>query len=201
MPSSPVLEPTPPSDVVDAAHDALQGWFMKWLPRSRELFLPLHVFVVELGSLVEPVTLTDVARPAGWRFQSAPRSRTGWASRFKEPIAVEVGERPLDVRIERGPGIDGVKRAMREAKEAQQTGGSVFEPRMLRVPEAHLAAVWFRDVQDGNDAVVPLAPAPDEFESFRRYAVADFLETVSSLARRKLEMYAAHRGEKGELGA
>src|SRR5579859_3779051 len=166
MPSSPVIEPNPPSGVVDVARDAANetSWPKRLWTTPRMLVLPLHVFILELGSLVGRVSLDDAARPAGWRFQSARQARAGWASRSKEPVAIEVGEHPLDVRLERGPSIDGVKRAMQEAREAPQTGDALFEARMLRVPEAHLVALWFRDVHGGNDAVVPLAPAPREFE-------------------------------------
>jgi hypothetical protein len=221
MPSSPALEP--PGEVVAAAQKASAGvssWLGRWLHRPSAPLVPLHVFVVELGSLLKTEGLLDIAQPAGWRFQSAPqrdpqspehpaetpspgrRPRT----RPREPIAIEVAERPIDVWIERGPTIGGVDRALREARELREAGDgvgvdrAVFEPRMLRVPEAHLTAVWFRDKLGNSEAVVPIAPAPSEFEPFRRYAASDFLQTAASLARRKLEDYSSAEGELGELG-
>jgi hypothetical protein len=223
MPSAPALEPTPPSEVLDAARKASDGVFSsfgRWLRRSSPVLVPLHVFVVDLEALLEPERLGVLARPAGWRFQSATarepevpggapeRASSGRSrrSRPKEPLAIEVAERPLDVWIERGPTIGGVQRVLAEAQQLREQAEdegidqAVFEPRMLRVPEAHLTAVWFRNRQGSGEAVVPIAPAPSEFVAFHRYPAADFLQTAASLARRKLADYASAEGEVGELG-
>jgi hypothetical protein len=77
---------------------------------------------------------------------------------------------------------------------------AVFEPRMLRVPEDHLAALWFRDKLGSSEEVVPITPAPSEFVAFRRYTAADFPQTAALLARRNVDLYSSAEGEVGELG-
>src|SRR5437660_6912433 len=132
----PAVESEPPAEVVDAARAASKrgSRLTRWLRRSGRLVTPLHVFVVELNSLVEPEALHEIARPVGWRFM-AP---TG-----TEPVVIEIAERNLDVQIERSPFVRGVEHVLRAARHEPSLADTSFEPRMLRIPEAHITAVWF----------------------------------------------------------
>jgi hypothetical protein len=195
----------PSYDVIDAARAASKdaSRFTRWLRRPGGLVTPLRVFVVELSSLVEPQALGDIAQPVGWRFVS-PRRSFGWRflpPNWKEPVAIEVSEKYLDVQIERSSFVSGAEQVLRAAEAESRLSDATFEARMLRIPEAHLTALWFTASETSAELVVPLAPAPSEFEPFRPYETQEFLETASSLARRELDLYASIDEDASEFGS
>lgn len=86
--------------------------------------------------------------------------------------------------------LDGLLAYVDEEARAKSPSGV---RRMLRVPEAHLTALWFRDKLGSSEEVVLIAPAPSEFVAFRRYTAADFLQTAALLARRNVDLYSSGR--------
>jgi len=180
----PTIEPEPPVDVVRAARGASKGLarVAGWLSRSRVPLAPVHVFVSQLRPLAEYRKLDDIAKPVSWRF-AGPSATTG--------IAIEVREDDLDVQIEKSTLVEGASRVLKAANNDPRLAAAVFEPRILRVPEAHLTAIWFKAQDAGEDVLVPLDPAPKAFEPFRHYGSAEFLDKAYSLARRTLDLYSA----------
>jgi len=155
--------------------------------------MPLHVFVVELRDL-QPGSpdLAGVARPVAWRFVVSSKG---------EPVAIDVGEHELDVQIERGPVVRRMAEMLKGAECRAEALEGALAPSVLRIPEAHLTAVWLRSGDPEADRVVPLYPAPQGLEAGREYLTTEFLRMASEIAERKQASYRREDTDTGELGA
>jgi hypothetical protein len=152
--------------------------------------MPAHVFVLDLDDLAQGDLSLDSARPVAWRFMTPGR---------QEPVAIDVSERDLDVQIERSPAVQDTIDVLRELHE--QPGWEDATARVLRIPEAHVTALWVSASESGEDVVVPVGPAPKELQTNHRYAMPEFLGAASSLARDWLAAYSELDASPTELGS
>lgn len=144
------------------------------------MILALRLFVVDLGALAEYARLEPAARPVAWRFLMVSEG---------ERVAVDVDEKNHGVQIERSPYVFEPEEALRVADDNPDLGAGSAEPRLLRVPEARLTAVWFKSAGDRSDVVVPVHPSPAELQAFQPYPESAFMDIAGSIARRTIEQY------------
>ncbi|MFF5565092.1 hypothetical protein ACFY7Z_30005 [Streptomyces sp. NPDC012623] len=147
---------------------------------SPELPLPVHVLdhVTPAVRAAEPEVRAPRTRLTGWRFLIRSGDRTvaaadtmltadGWTfSRFFE-----------------GPYLTATERALRQADGLT----TVYQPRLLSVPELYMLTLWLHgdteaDAATGSpapsDILVPLAPAPPGIAAHRPHRVAELLPVI-----------------------
>ncbi|AXG76784.1 hypothetical protein [Streptomyces paludis] len=167
-----------PTAVRDARTPALQS---AQGPLTPELPLPVHVLdhVTPSGGRTSgPDGRTPRTGLAGWRFLIRSGERTvaaadtmltpdGWTfSRFFE-----------------GPYLTATERALRQADSLT----TVYQPRLLSVPELYMLTLWLHGdtsadaatgSPDPSDILVPLAPAPPGIAAHRPHRVAELLPMI-----------------------
>jgi hypothetical protein len=187
----PAIDPQPPRAAVDAATAAARGP-LGWLPRRRErayVTAPLQLFVMRLTPLARfgetANGIAELAEAVGWRFLTTGAARHA---------AIEVSDRGGPAQIETSPFVEATESALERIEERPQLAHTVFEPRMLRIPDLHMMSVWLVSAS-GEEHVLPLAPAPERFIAQELYEVRQFLYAASSAARIQLE--AAQRRDFG----
>ncbi|MFD0144665.1 MULTISPECIES: hypothetical protein [unclassified Streptomyces] len=146
-------------------------------PLSPEAPLPLHV--LDVRDQVVPSGQAPHTRLAGWRFLIRGTDRAvaaadtmltpdGWSfSHFFE-----------------GPYVAATERALLQAESLP----TVYQPRLLSVPELYMLTLWLHGDTDADgataspdpaDLLVPLAPAPPGIAAHRPHRVADLLPVLT----------------------
>ncbi|MER7956622.1 hypothetical protein [Streptomyces sp. NPDC096030] len=146
-------------------------------PLSPEAPLPLHV--LDVRDQVVPSGQAPRTRLAGWRFLIRGTDRAvaaadtmltpdGWSfSHFFE-----------------GPYVTATERALLQAESLP----TVYQPRLLSVPELYMLTLWLHGDTDADgataspapaDLLVPLAPAPPGIAAHRPHRVADLLPVLT----------------------
>lgn len=187
------VSPDPPTAIVDAARRAWDGaWLWRAFKRSKQALTPVHMYVIDLDTLATMPLSSEIARPVAWRFVTPSKG---------DAMAIDVDEHDLDVQIERGPIVQRTLEALRALESEPEWTDASFARRVLRIPDAYITAIWLTSNDADADVVVPLSPAPMEFEANRRYAMPEFLTTASSLARQRIADYSATDRDSAELGS
>jgi hypothetical protein len=147
---------------------------------------PRPLYNLGLDSITQGRGL-DAATPVGWRTLVAVANT---------PVALADADAESDgprVRaMNYGPFVDGLARA--EEMGGPEAGGGdaggdgpELEERILQVPGVYFVGLWLHDEADpGNDVIVPVAPAPPGLVATRRYAAADVLAELATLAEARL---------------
>ncbi|WP_175410582.1 hypothetical protein [Streptomyces sp. TRM64462] len=146
-------------------------------PLTAEVPLPVHVLDVAgpgAGPAGAPRT-----RLVGWRFLI----RGGELSLAAADTVPSAGDWAFSHFFE-GPYIASTERALRQAEAAQ----SVWQPRLLSVPELYMITLWLHadtsaepaeGALDGADVLIPLAPAPPGIAAHRPHRAADLLPRLA----------------------
>lgn len=87
-------------------------------------------------------------------------------------------------QINQGPFAAGIANSVARIEGSQHVAGADFELAVLKIPGIYLLALWLRG---NNDTLVPVPPAPREFEPERFYNAPEFLAIARPLAQRRLE--------------
>ncbi|MEU6987397.1 hypothetical protein ABZ946_28915 [Streptomyces sp. NPDC046324] len=146
-------------------------------PLSPEAPLPVHV--LDVREQVVPSGQAPRTRLAGWRFLIRGTDRAvaaadtmltpdGWSfSHFFE-----------------GPYVTATERALLQAESLP----TMYQPRLLSVPELYMLTLWLHGDTDADgassspdpaDLLVPLAPAPPGIAAHRPHRVADLLPVLT----------------------
>jgi hypothetical protein len=160
--------PKPPKNVVARARTLSKesSWPTSWLRQPAKLSEAVRVFVLPIGELNSGKSLPDAARPVSWRFQY---------SRGAELAAIDVYD-DLEFQIERGPVVADVAEMLKQLGEAQLDEKA--RPRILRIPEMHITALWLAEDDGPSGTVLPLAPFGGKLPLLQRYSEAEFVAAV-----------------------
>ena len=82
-------------------------------------------------------------------------------------------------QVNQGPFGAGIANSIAQAEK--QPGD--YEVNVLRIPGIYLIALWLKG---NSDALIPVAPAPREFEAERFYSPSQFTEIAARLAQTRL---------------
>ncbi|MEU1791860.1 hypothetical protein ABZ553_39495 [Streptomyces sparsogenes] len=141
-----------------------------------ELGLPLPVHVLD------DITAADGpprARLTGWRFLIRDGDRTAASAE-----AMLAADGWVFSHFSEGPYVASAELALRQAESLP----SVYQPRLLSIPELYMLTLWLRgdpaaDPAEGHlaaaDLLVPLTPAPPGIAAHRPHRAADLLPVLT----------------------
>lgn len=135
----------------------------------------------------------DYAVLTGWRFFLADAAD---AIGMVEAEAGTRFERPRFARVSAGRMVACAVRALHTAEQTPRVQAGDYVLGMLRVPTAHMHALWLRDGSGRarHDLFIPLEPAPSVIEAGRLMGPVDFGRALSA-ARASME----HEGRTREM--
>ncbi|MFC8276334.1 hypothetical protein ACFUJR_28150 [Streptomyces sp. NPDC057271] len=146
-------------------------------PLSPEAPLPLHV--LDVRDQVVPSGRAPRPRLAGWRFLIRGAGRAvAAADTMLTPDGCSFSH------FFEGPYVTATERALLQAESLP----TVYQPRLLSVPELYMLTLWLHDDTDADgaassldpaDLLVPLAPAPPGIAAHRPHRVADLLPVLT----------------------
>ncbi|MDX3232770.1 hypothetical protein [Streptomyces sp. ME19-01-6] len=143
-------------------------------PFELELPLPVHV--------LDDITAPDGpprARLTGWRFLIRDGERT-----VASAEAMLAADGWVFSHFSEGPYVSSAELALRQAESLP----SVYQPRLLSIPELYMLTLWLRGDPDADaeeshlaaaDLLVPLTPAPPGIAAHRAYRAADLLPVLT----------------------
>jgi len=183
----PIVASPPPAPALDALRRAAVPRRVR-LPRRLAALAPAppvsltaaqEVFTARLDALADGRGLDAATDRTGWRMLVEHRGDVVAAAEVPVPAA---GDRSTPRgQMNRGPYVRSTVTAITSAEQEDRVRTSDFALRLLRVPALHLTALWLRGA-DGDDVVVPLAPAPSPFEANRSYDAGEFAARAAELA-------------------
>jgi hypothetical protein len=162
---------TPPEKAVrsiDAALDALKSTPIPGFGIDGALALayPHVIYHLGLDDLAGGKGL-DAAKPVGW-------------GHIAGPLLIETKFDTHELsQLNQGPFGVGITNSIARA----ESQGGDYEVNVLRIPGIYLLALWLKG---SEDALVPVAPAPQEFEADRFYRSAEFMGIAQRLAQTRL---------------
>jgi hypothetical protein len=147
-------------------------------PTSLTLTDPHEVYVLGLDDLLREGDALASARLTGWRYMLRDRGQVIAAA----STALTEAETHRFALFNRGPYVEGTVDGLRTASQlpAIQEGRDMTV-RLLTVPALNLTALWLHD--DGEDLLLPLAPAPGTVEAGRPSPAHELLATLREPAR------------------
>ncbi|MFI1336981.1 hypothetical protein ACH4U7_44085 [Streptomyces sp. NPDC020845] len=143
-------------------------------PFELELPLPVHV--------LDDITAPDGpprARLTGWRFLIRDGERT-----VASAEAMLTADGWVFSHFSEGPYVSSAELALSQAESLP----SVYQPRLLSIPELYMLTLWLRSdpdvaAEEGHlaaaDLLVPLTPAPPGIAAHRAHRAADLLPVLT----------------------
>jgi len=159
-------------------------------PSTVAISTPHRVAVLGLDRIHSGMSLRSAADKKGWRFfvhdgdkiVATANSSTG--SKGKHGFA----------HMTDGRFVNGTERAIRRAELLESVQKGRFEPLLLQVPAIHVVALWLRNLDNDDDLIMPLSPAPKPLRPYRALSTRDFVAVLTELASQVQRDHAeAHR--------
>jgi len=139
------------------------------------------------GHDVYQLTLEQLAAGAGLEAAAVVGQRFLVLDRDRAIASAELfGAGADSVVATEGPFVLGTVEAIEAAEADPQLADGRYELRLLRVPAIALVALWLKDDDGGPGAVAPLRPVPPPLEAGRRYAPAEIMPLLATMARERL---------------
>jgi hypothetical protein len=156
---------------------------------SRELVLPHATYNLDAYDIAERRPLA-VARLTAWRYLVKDAGSPMAAAE----VAVDAaGHASAFSSLNMGPFVSSTMSALAAAEKIDAVANGRYQPRLLRIPELYVMALWLKAEKAGEDIVVPMSPAPEELTAGRGYDEAAFLEGLASSARQRITMAGQHK--------
>jgi hypothetical protein len=182
----PLQLPEPPAASVEvlreavgalAARGELSAALRRAAPGQVAITAPHQVFTLSLRDVAGEASLQR-AVPTGWRYLLEVGDDVVAAVETSETD----GKHAL-AHVNHGPFVRGTVEALGVA-ETVAGDRPGMELSLLHVPALYLVALWVRDTSGAGDAtIIPVAPAPGDFEANRAYSSEEFLRTAQEQAR------------------
>ena len=147
-------------------------------PAALALAAPHHVYSLGLSDLADGAPL-EAATFVGLRFIVMDGDK---------PIAsAELGDDLRGFQASEGRLVESTATAIAQAEADPELGDASYEVRLLRIPALYFTAVWLKnDNGRTGDLVIPLNPAPTQFEAGRKYRAAEIVRPLAEGARARL---------------
>jgi len=152
-------------------------------PEQVTLRAPHEVHHVGLDALAAHRPLAE-SPTVGWRYLVETQAGTVASS---EVSADASGQPTTFAQVNEGPFVQSTARALRELAGMPVVESGNYEVHMLKIPALYVVALWLKHLDGNDDLFVPLEPAPDFLEAGRLYREDEFLDTLESPARQRLE--------------
>lgn len=120
----------------------------------------------------------DAAELVGWRYLLEDNGRTVALADVSSPTT---GSPVEFTAFNTGRFAAATRDGLEAAEHLDFVKNGDFEFRVLRIPALYVIAIWLR-ATSGDDAIIPLAPAPDPLVAGSVYGEADFLSGLRQLA-------------------
>jgi hypothetical protein len=170
------------ADLVPALRSAAPGFVA--------ISTPHRVAVLGLDRIHGGMSLRSEAQTKSWRFlvhngdkvvATANSSKTGKG-------------RYVLAHLTDGRFVGGTEQAIRRAERLDSVGKGRFEPLLLQVPAVHVVALWLRNLDNEDDLIMTVPPAPRPLRSYQVLSVPHFIAVLTTLASEVKRDYAeAHR--------
>jgi hypothetical protein len=193
----PIVAPELPSAALEAIRGGVgaSGRFPQRRGAALSLSLPHQVFTAGLEELAGGQDLTQAAQLTGWRALLEEDRQVVAAAEV--PAAPR---EPTGASINRGALVQSTVAALETAERHEPVSSEAFEPRLLRIPALYVTALWLHRAGEGDDFVIPLAPAPQPLNAGEVYDGPRFAGQVADMARSVAAAYQAAE-RPGELGS
>lgn len=159
-------------------------------PTSVAISTPHRVAVLDLDRIRSGMSLRTSAHKKGWRFlvhngdKVVATANSSMAGKGKHSFA----------HITHGKFVAGTERAIRRAEHLDKVRNGRFEPLLLQVPAINVVALWLRNLDKGDDLLMPISPAPKPLRPYHALSTGDFVAVLTELAYRVQRDHAeAHR--------
>jgi hypothetical protein len=159
-------------------------------PTSVAISTPHRVAILGLDRIHTGMSLRSAAYKKGWRFlvlngdkvvATANSSITG---NGKHDFA----------HITDGRFVAATEEGIRRAEQLDSVRKGRFELLLLQVPAIHVVALWLRNIDNDDDLIMPLAPAPKPLRSYQTISEKSFIDVLTTLASAVARDHAAaHR--------
>jgi hypothetical protein len=148
-------------------------------PDDMTATVPQQVFRLDVADLKGRRGL-DAARPAGWRYLVEVGERVVAAAQTR----VTDDGRHAFGHLNEGPFVAGTVRALHALDVMDDAAGggagAGAEVRLLQVPALYFVGLWLHG--EKGDTVVPVEPAPPEFEANKPYPAEEALRMLGERA-------------------
>lgn len=124
-------------------------------PSKLSAVLPHNVYTLRSDDITRGRNLNK-ARLVAWRFLIQYANNTLAAIEFS---CDSQGQNLRFASLDTGPFAKGTQEAVKLAEELDGVRAGSYELRALKAPSVYVIALWLKNLQDGDDIVVPIAPA------------------------------------------
>jgi hypothetical protein len=151
---------------------------------------PHRVAILGLDRIHSGMSLRSAAHKKGWRFlvhsgeKVVATANSSTSGKGKHGFA----------HITEGRFVAGTERAIRHAERLESVRKGRFEPLVLQVPAIHVVALWLRNLDTGDDLIMPISPAPKPLRAYHPLSTENFVAVLTELASQVERAHAeAHR--------
>jgi len=182
-----LIIPTPPTESMQALQHAVATY-----PEIRnrtgainaaqtEGMLPHRVFTVGLAELVSGDFVTQ-ARFVGWRYLIR---QDGGAGVSAEVDVAPTGEHRF-AQLNEGPFVGQTADLISQMQASDRVQNGTYELNVLRIPGIYVMALWLRDMNGGEDIVIPMSPTVETLEPWRQYDASEISPILAQAATERL---------------
>jgi hypothetical protein len=155
-------------------------------PDTVAMSTPHRVAVLDLDRIHSGMSLRSAAHKKGWRFlvhngnKVVASANSSLSRDGKHGFA----------HITDGRFVAGTERAIRRAEQLDSVRNGRFEPLLLQAPAIHVVALWLRNLDNDDDLIMPLSPAPKPLRPYRAVSARDFAMAATELASHMQQAHA-----------
>lgn len=124
-------------------------------PSKLSVALQHNVYTLRSSDIAQGRNL-DKARLLAWRFLIQYATNTLAAIEFS---CDSQGQNLRFASLDTGPFAQGTREAVKMAEGLTDVKAGSYELRALKAPSVYVMALWLKNLQGGDDIVVPIAPA------------------------------------------
>jgi hypothetical protein len=194
----PLQVPKPPTAAQKAVHSMLSRIVTSHAdhvsalrsPSAVAISTPHRVAILGLDRIQSGMSLRAAAHKKGWRFlvhngdKVVATANSSISGKGKHAFA----------HMTDGRYVNGTERAIRRAELLESVQKGRFEPLLLQVPAIHVMALWLKNLDNDDDLIMPLSPAPKPLRPYRALSTQAFVAVVTELASQVQRAHAeAHR--------
>jgi hypothetical protein len=151
-------------------------------PEQLALTAPHAMYNVSLAAIINEVPIDDAPQTA-WRYLVD----AGDGAVASSEVAIAPGGQLTFAQLNEGPFVAGTEQALRDAEQIPEVANGNYEARVLRVPALDVAALWLKDLDGGDDLIVPLDPSPPFLVAGRVYRERELYAALAGPARERAD--------------
>lgn len=149
-------------------------------PEQLALTAPHAMYNVSLEAIINRVPIDDAPQTA-WRYLVD----AGDGAVASSEVAIGADGQLTFAQLNEGPFVAATAQALRDAERIPEVANGNYEARVLRVPALYVLALWLKDLDDSNDLIIPLDPAPPYLDAGFVYREPEFYNALTAPAQER----------------